>query len=40
MTFVMANAAFGGRIVGRVEDPQEFLVADFPFERRQFVFEL
>jgi len=40
MTFMMADAAFGGRVVRRVNDPQIFLMADFRNERGQFILEL
>jgi very-short-patch-repair endonuclease len=40
MTFMMAEAAFSGCIMRRVNDPQKLLVADFALQRRQLIFEL
>jgi len=40
MTFVMADAAFGRRVMRRVNDPQEFGVADLALQRREIILQL
>ena len=40
MTFVVPDAAFGGCVVRRVNDPQKLLMADFAFQRREVILQV
>ena len=40
MTFMMVEAAFGGRLLRRVNDPQKLLMADFALQGHQVIFQL